>query len=156
MPDPASLQALGLLGMFLAAFLAGSILPFPSEVVLAGLIRAGASPPATVVSATLGNVLGAVTVYLIGRALARGSRHWLVERWRKKTGDDPAAQARAKERLERLGTGALLFAWLPVVGDAFVLAAGLSGVRPLWFLLFVTTGKAARYVVLAWSVASLA
>ena len=147
MPDPASLAALGLAGLFLAALMAGSILPFPSEVVLVAVIAAGVSAPAAVAVATAGNLLGAVTVYLIGRAIAAGGR--VGSRFDARWTGDPEGLARAKERVERWGALSLLLSWVPFLGDALVLAAGLARVN--WWKALIATllGKLGRYAVVA-------
>lgn len=150
MPDPASLVALGLLGLFLAAFLAGSVLPFPSEVVLLALLAAGASPGLSVAVATLGNVLGAVTVYLLGLGLLAGGR-----RLRGLEPPDPEQRSRALAWIQRWGAGALLLSWVPVVGDVIVLGAGLARVRALPFLVLVTLGKGGRYLLVAAAAAAV-
>ena len=147
-----ALSDLGLLGMFLAGLLAGSVLPFPSEGVLVALIGGGWSPVAVVGVASLGNVLGAVTVYLVGRAIARGGR--LGDRLRRRWDKEPGELERARARAERYGAPALLLAWVPVVGDVFVLGAGLIGVRAVWFLPLVTAGKVARYAAVAYALTS--
>lgn len=146
MPDPATLLSLGLLGLFLAAFMAGSIVPFASEVVLVALVQAGANPALAVCVATAGNVLGAVTLYLIGAAIARGGARWLGPRLRRLGAGGPAAEERARARIERWGAVGLLLSWVPIAGDAFVLGAGLVGIRWRWFLGCVTLGKAGRYL----------
>lgn len=148
MPDPETLAQLGLIGLFLAALLAGSVLPFPSEVVLGLVLHGGASPGAAVAVATAGNVAGAVTAYAIGRAIARGTA--LGERLRARFAEDPERLARARARVERWGAAALLLSWVPVVGDALVLAAGLSGLPLGRFLAAVTAGKLGRYALVAW------
>ena len=124
---------MGLLGLFLAAFLAGSIVPFPSEGVLAALVYNGVPMASAVLVGTLGNVLGAVTLYAMG---------WKL---------DPETIRRAREKWKRWGAWGLLFAWVPFVGDAFVLAAGLVRVRFWLFLVLVAAGKAARYFAVAWA-----
>ena len=75
----ALLTGLGLVGLFLAGFLAGSAFPFPSEPVLVGLLHAGASPVLAVGAATLGNVAGAITIFAIGRGVVRGKQRWWGE-----------------------------------------------------------------------------
>jgi membrane protein YqaA with SNARE-associated domain len=142
-PDPASLIALGLVGLFVAAFLAGSVLPFPSEVVLVALLGAGASPSLAVVVATLGNVLGAASIYALAVGAVHGRRRWAGE------AAEEAEATRARRWIQRGGAGALLFSWVPVVGDALVLGAGLAGVRAVPFFAFVTAGKAGSYVAVA-------
>ena len=140
--DPSAWIGLGLVGLFVAAFLAGSAFPFPSEPVLVGLLQAGASPTWSVVVATAGNVAGAVTIYLIGLGVVRGKRRL----W---DPPDEAEQARGEAWVQRLGAGALLLSWAPIVGDPIVFAAALAGVRWGPFLALVTLAKLGRYVVLA-------
>jgi len=152
-PDPASLTELGLWGLFVASFLAGSILPFASEVVLAGVLLLGVSAGAAVSVATLGNVLGALTLYALGRiVVARppGKENSLVERLLSRfTTEDPVRLEKARGRLERWGPVALLAAWVPLVGDALVLAAGLLRLPLGRVTLYTTLGKAGRYATLA-------
>lgn len=141
---------LGLLGLFIAAALAGSVLPFPSEGVLAALVGQGQSIGLVVGVATAGNVLGAITLYAMGWGLERGL---LRGRLRRRLADDPQRLERARERIGRWGAWGLLLAWVPIVGDAFVLGAGLVRVRFRLFLALVTVGKGGRYVVVAWTAA---
>jgi membrane protein YqaA with SNARE-associated domain len=133
----------GLLGLGLASFLAGGPLPFPSEVTLLALLEAGASPGLCLAVATIGNVLGALLVYGIGRGIARGGR--LGERLAKRYQEDPERLDRARARVDRWGAALLVMAWVPLVGDVFVLAAGLSRIPLLPALAWLTLGKAARY-----------
>ncbi len=157
MPDPASLIELGLVGLFVAAFLAGSILPFASEAVLVGVLMLGASAGAAVSVATLGNVLGALTLYAMGRLVTArrdrppGPADRLLSRL---VGTEPAGLERAEERLRRFGPVALLAAWVPVLGDALVLAAGLFALPIAPVTSYIALGKAARYLALAGAVAA--
>lgn len=140
----------GLPGLFLVAVAAGSILPAPSEAVLAALLYGGVSPGLAVAVATLGNVLGSLTVYALGRW---GARDGAVGRWLERRRSQAGARLdRARERLATWGAPVLLLAWLPIVGDVFVLAAGLVGVRLGPFLAFVSLGKGLRYLAVALSV----
>jgi membrane protein YqaA with SNARE-associated domain len=138
------------LGLFLTAFLAGSIVPLASEPALLLLLAGGASPWAAVAVATAGNTLGAFTLWLMGRAAARGGAGWVTARL-----GDEAARERAQGRMRRCGAPLLLLAWLPWVGDAIALGAGLVGVRPLPFLLLCGAGKLARYAALSWTFAAV-
>lgn len=124
----------------------------PSEAVLAAVLAGGVPPVAAITVATVGNVLGALSLYWLGQWGARGGGGRL-ERWlaRRKT-RDAAQLERARQWLARWGAPVLLLSWLPVVGDAFVLAGGLVGVRVLPFLLFTTLGKGLRYAFVAVSV----
>ncbi|XXF79620.1 DedA family protein [Myxococcaceae bacterium GXIMD 01537] len=154
MPDPSMFAAWGLPGLFLVAVLAGSVVPLPSEALLAAIVYAGQSPWLSVAVATAGNVLGALTLYALGRWVANGGGG-PVGRWvaRRSEQDGPRME-RAKEKLRTWGAPALLITWLPIIGDVFVLAGGFVGVRPLPFVVFVTLGKGLRYVFVAFSAAA--
>ena len=134
MPDLAIYGAL-----FISAFLAATILPVSSEAVLAGLIAAGKGDPLALFAvATVGNTLGSVANWLIGRGIARfRDRPWF-----------PVSAARyeaARRQFNRYGVWSLLFAWLPFVGDPLTMVAGALNVPLGRFVLLVAIGKAARY-----------
>jgi membrane protein YqaA with SNARE-associated domain len=150
-PDPASLAQYGLVGLFLAAFLAGSILPFSSEVVLVAVLAVGVPTWSAVAVATVGNVLGALTLYAMGRLVAsRPSGRGLSDRLLTRlTSADPTRLKRARERLEKWGPVILLAAWIPIVGDVLVLAAGLLALPIVPVTVYTSIGKAARYAALA-------
>ena len=134
--------------LFGSAFLAATILPFYSEVVLFALLREGGDPAALVVTATLGNTLGAVVNWVLGRYLL----HFQDRRWFYFSRDQIE---KAQRWFQRYGYWSLLLAWLPVGGDALTLIAGIMKVRLWLFLLLVGAGKALRYVsvvyLTAWS-----
>lgn len=146
---------LGLWGLFLSAFLAGTVLAFGSEAVLVALLLVGVSPVLTVAVATIGNVLGALTVVALGRlaALGRPLERPFLKRWVDRvTPKDPERVERARKMIASWGPRTLLLSWVPVIGDALVLAAGLLRLGLGWVLLYLVLGKLARYVVLAWIV----
>ncbi len=134
--------------LFASAFLAATILPFYSEVMLFALLREGGDPVALVAVATLGNTLGAVVNWVLGRYLL----HFQDRRW---FYFSSAQIEKAQRWFQRYGFWSLLLAWMPVGGDALTLIAGVMKVRMWLFLLLVGTGKALRYVsvvyVAAWS-----
>jgi len=134
--------------LFGSAFLAATILPFYSEVVLFALLREGGDPVALVVVATLGNTLGAVVNWVLGRYLL----HFQDRRW---FYFNRVQIERAQRWFQRYGFWTLLLAWMPVGGDALTLIAGIMKVRLWLFLLLVGTGKALRYIsvvyITAWS-----
>jgi len=132
----------GLPGLFLSAFLAATVLPLSSELVLGLLLSNGCDPAACLLIATLGNVLGSVVNYMMG---FWGSR-FLVKKILPIKKED---FARARDRLKRYGTLSLLFAWVPVIGDPLTLAAGVLKTNFILFLILVTTGKAVRYIAIA-------
>ncbi|HMB76590.1 MAG TPA: YqaA family protein [Kiloniellaceae bacterium] len=136
------------LTLFGSAFLAATILPFYSEVVLFALLREGGDPYSLVVVATLGNTLGAVVNWVLGRYLLHfQDRKWFY--FSKKQIE------RGQRWFQRYGFWTLLLAWMPVGGDALTLIAGIAKVRLSLFLLLVGSGKALRYISVvylsAWS-----
>jgi membrane protein YqaA with SNARE-associated domain len=134
-------------GLFLAAFLAATLLPAQSEAVLAALLLSGdISPPLLVAVASAGNVAGSLVNYALGRGIER----FRDRRWFPLPGP---ALARAQGWYARGGRWVLLLAWLPVVGDPLTFVAGVMREKWWVFLLLVSLGKASRYAVLAWAVA---
>jgi membrane protein YqaA with SNARE-associated domain len=137
----------GLTGLFLAAFGAATVLPFQSEIVFAGMQAAGAAPVALlVVVASVGNTLGAVVNYVLGR----GGERLAQGRW---FPSSAAQLARAQAIWARWGVWTLLLSWAPF-GDAFTVIAGLMCTPVALFLVLVTLAKTGRYVVLAWATAA--
>ena len=136
---------LGYLGLLVSAFLAATILPLSSEIVLSGLLLNGFSPMALVAVATTGNVLGSLTNYALG--------YWLslevVKKWLKISEKE---FLRAEQRFAKYGLFSLCFAWVPIIGDPLTVIAGVLRIRLLWFLILVTAGKLMRYVVLSYLV----
>lgn len=122
------------------------MLPFPSEAALVALLRLGLPLPAVLATATAGNVLGAATLFWLGRLASRGAGGRLALSL---TRQDPARLDQARSRLARWGAPLLLLTWLPIVGDVIVIAAGFAGTRTLPFLLFTTAGKLARFATVA-------
>ncbi|UIN53695.1 MULTISPECIES: YqaA family protein [Pseudomonas] len=133
----------GYLGLFLAAFGAATLLPLQSEAVLVGLLVSDRYWLWGLLAvATLGNVLGSLVNWWLGRGLERfQDRRWFpVSR---------KHMERARVHYQRYGHWSLLFSWLPVIGDPLTLIAGVMR-EPLGrFLLIVTIAKGARYGVLA-------
>ena len=134
--------------MFVSAFLAATILPLGSEVVLGALLLAGYPQAELVVVATTGNVLGAVVNYGIG-IFGTGL---VLERWLR-ISDRAIAQAR--DRFRTWGAASLLLAWVPVIGDPLTVAAGMLRIHLGLFLLLVTLGKLARYLLLSFAIAGM-
>lgn len=130
-------------GLFLVAFGAATILPFQSEPLLIGLLASGEfSLPGLIVVASVGNVLGAVCNWVLGRFIDRfHDRAWFPVKER--------SLKRATGWYRRYGRWSLLFSWMPIFGDALTVIAGVLR-EPLWsFLALVTVAKTGRYLALA-------
>lgn len=131
---------MGLTAVFFSAFAAATLLPGGSEAVLAYADNAGYGDDVLLlVVATLGNTLGGMTSWLIGRVLPE----------RRGSGD--RAQ-RAIAHVRRWGPAVLLLSWVPLIGDPLCVAAGWLRINWLAALVFMAIGKAARYAVILWLV----
>lgn len=132
------------------SFLAATILPGSSEVLLATLAL---SRPADALSlftvATIGNTLGATANWVLGRWFLRHSgKRWFPVSERGLT--------LATRWFNRYGVWSLLFSWVPIVGDPLTVVAGILKVNLSLFLAAVAAGKAARYAAILWGVDALA
>lgn len=124
---------LPLAGLFAASFFSATLLPGHSEAALVAYLRFHPEAvAAALLFATLGNTLGGMTSYAIGRVLP--SR----------------VEAGALEKVRRFGSPILLLAWVPVVGDALPLAAGWLRLSPWACALFMAMGKFGRYALVVW------
>lgn len=123
----------GLFSLFAAAFIAATVLPLSSELVLLGFLKF--HPQAAFVAlgvATLGNTLGGMTSYAIGRFIPRPRRLDQLE------------------RVRRFGAPIVALAWLPVVGDALCVAAGWLRLNWIAVAIFQSIGRLARYAAIVW------
>ena len=130
-------------GLFMVAFLAATILPAQSETGLAGLILSGEyRVPLLVAIASLGNTLGAIVNWALGRWIERyRDRKWFPAR--------PDQLNKAVGWYHRYGRWSLLLSWVPFIGDTLTVAAGVLR-EPIWsFIALVALAKTARYVVIA-------
>lgn len=135
------LTSYGYTGMLLAAFLAGSFFPFSSEAVMIGLMATGLDPWILMIYGTVGNILGSVVNYAVGRM---GKMEW-IEKYLHVS----------KEKLDKAhrfmaGRGAWMgfFAFLPVLGSAITIALGLMRSNIVITLIAITLGKIFRYIIL--------
>lgn len=141
------LEAFGIAGLFVAAFLAATILPFSSEVVFAGVLATGCNPWGCLFAATLGNTLGGLTCYWIGWL---GKTEWTEKYLKIKT-----------EKLEKMklwahDKGSIIAAatFLPGIGDIIAVALGYLKCNVWLVALFMFLGKGIRYYI--WMKAQLA
>ncbi|MFA0927768.1 YqaA family protein [Pseudomonas syringae pv. tagetis] len=130
------------LGLFATAFGAATLLPLQSEAVLVGMLLSEHYPTILLLMiVTAGNVLGSLVNWYLGRSI----EHFRHRRW------FPVNERhldRAQSTYQRYGRWALLFSWVPVIGDPITMIAGIMR-EPLWsFLLVVTLAKSLRYLAL--------
>lgn len=137
------LESLGLFGLFIASFLAATIVPFSSDVLLYGFFLTQISPLNLLAVATLGNTLGGLSSYGLG-LLAKW--HFLEKYFRVKKNQVLGWQ----KNIERYGFYLALLCWLPIIGDVLAVALGFFRVKiwPVVFGMFI--GKALRYFVVYW------
>lgn len=135
-------------GLFVTCFLASTVLPLGSEFLVAVLIRAGYSFTGVVMVASIGNYLGACTSYYIGLK----GRSGIIEKYLSISTDE---LKKADSWFTKYGSYALLFTWLPVIGDAITVSGGLLKLDFKTFSILVFLGKFFRYLVLAYIASSL-
>ncbi|MEB3374864.1 YqaA family protein [Bacteroides sp. CR5/BHMF/2] len=131
----------GLPGLFISALLAGSIVPFSSELVLVALVKLGLPPIACLISATLGNTVGGMTYYYMGRL---GKISWIEKYFKVK-----------KEKVDKMvkflqGKGALMafFTFLPAIGEVIAIALGFMRSNTWLTIVSMFVGKLIRYILL--------
>ena len=129
------------LSLFVISFLAATILPFSSELTLAGLIATSDYDNLLLfIVASFGNVLGSV----VNWALGSYSRNLTTKKWFpfKETQIE-----RSSKWFRKFGKWSLLFAWVPVLGDPLTLVAGILRVKFIDFIILVAIGKVSRYLI---------
>ena len=135
----------GYWGMLVAAFLAGSFIPFNSETIMGAMQVAGLDPWLLVIYGTIGNSLGGMFNYAVGRL---GKLEWIEKYFHVKKKDlDKAERFMA-------GHGACMgfFCFIPLLGSAITIVLGLMRANVLISAVSITFGKFLRYVIVVWSV----
>jgi membrane protein YqaA with SNARE-associated domain len=137
------LSSYGYWGMLLAAFLAGSVFPFSSETVMLLLLVSGLDSWQLVIYGSIGNTLGSVFNYYVGRM---GNPEW-IERVLK-------IKKQNMERAQRFmaGRGAWMgfFAFLPIIGSAITVTLGFMRANVLISFISIAIGKFLRYWLLVY------
>jgi membrane protein YqaA with SNARE-associated domain len=118
--------------LFGSSFLAATLLPGGSEAVLFAVLKLHPGQYWLALGiATLGNTLGGMSSYLIGRIIPQ-RKH-----------------LRGLQTVQKYGSPALLLSWVPIIGDPLCVAAGWLRLNPWLAALFMGAGKVARYLVIA-------
>jgi len=133
----------GYWGMFLSAFLAGSVLPFSSEAVMLGLLAAGVDPVPLLIYGSIGNVMGGMVNYGLGRL---GKLEWLKKYFHLKQ----SSIDRAYRFMGGHGAWMGFFAFLPILGSAITVVLGLTRANLPLSVFSITLGKVMRYSLLIW------
>lgn len=131
----------GYWGMLISAFLAGSFIPFSSEAVMLGLLATGLDGGQLVVYGSIGNVLGSMFNYGVGRM---GRLDW-IEKYLHVSKKD---LDKAKRFMAGRGAWMGFFAFLPILGSAITILLGLMRANVPISILSITIGKILRYVIL--------
>lgn len=137
-----SLIEYGYLGLFIGAFLAATVIPFSSDVLLVGLLAVGANPYIAIAVATVGNWLGGLTSFWLGHL---GRWNW-IERFLGVSREKLLAQ---QSNVARYGSLLAFMTWLPIVGDIMAIALGFYKVDFYKSALFMFLGKGARFIMWA-------
>ena len=129
-------------GLFMAAFTAATLLPAQSEILVVGLLLTDHPLWLVLAVASVGNVLGSVVNWFLGREIERlRTRRWFPV--------SPATLARAAGWYRHYGRWSLLLAWAPISGDPLTVVAGVLRESFWVFLLLVSVAKIGRYLALA-------
>ena len=131
----------GYLGLFIASFLAATVLPASSEIFVAGMLVAGASPLYILITATAGNWLGSISTYGIGWL---GKWEW-IEKWFKTPREKIEKQ---QNKIAKYGSLLAFLVWVPIVGDVFALALGFYKVNFTKCSIFMLIGKFLRFFII--------
>ncbi|MEA3418803.1 MAG: YqaA family protein [Campylobacterota bacterium] len=126
--------------IFLFSLSAATILPLSSEATLLYYLNEGESPWVLFIVAGIGNILGSVINYFIGK---KGVDYLLSH---KKISEERIKKS--ETLFQKYGTYALLFSWVPIIGDPLTLVAGVLHFDFRKFLLIVSIAKFGRYLLL--------
>lgn len=138
----AVLESWGYIGLFLATTLAATIVPFPSELVFIFCLTTGLNPVLCILVATVGNTLGALTLYWMGTL---GKLRWLCTYGRIK----PQKVRRFYRKAQKWGPPLAMLSFLPAMGQVIVISLGLLHCDLKKVSMYIVLGKGGRYIVVA-------
>ena len=134
---------IGYLSLFTISFLAATILPFSSELILASMLSIeNYNRILLIVFSSLGNILGSVFNWVLG--------FFFIKLQNKKWFPFKEKQIlKSSLWFEKYGKWSLLFAWVPIIGDPLTFVAGTMKTKFLTFIILVSVGKIARYLFIS-------
>ncbi len=134
---------LGYLGLFLASFLAATVVPFSSDTIVVAMVATGYNSFLTILIATIGNTIGGLSSYAIGWF---GKWDWIEKYLKIKREKLEKMQIRIKKYTAL----AAFLTWLPIIGDIIAVALGLLKINVYKVTVYMTIGKLARYVAIVY------
>lgn len=128
----------GYFGLFIVSFLAATLLPLGSEIFVATMTVSEYNAWFVFIVATIGNTMGSITNYYIGKL---GS-NFILSRYIKV---DSKKQQKSEQIYQKWGSPILFFAWIPIIGDPLTVVAGIFKLNLYLFIFWVVLGKGFRY-----------
>ena len=134
---------IGYLSLFIISFLAATILPFSSELMLASMLSIeNYNRTLLITFSSLGNILGSVFNWVLG--------FYFIKLQNKKWFPFNQEQiSKSSQWFEKYGKWSLLFAWVPIIGDPLTFVAGTMKTKFFIFLILVGIGKISRYLFIS-------
>ena len=134
------------LKLFIISFLAATILPLSSEIVLTTMLLTNLfEKNLLLIIASSGNVLGSVLNWYLGKKITIfQDRKWFPV--------SPEQLNKSQKYFQKYGLWSLLLAWVPIIGDPLTLLAGVLKVRFSIFFILVSISKISRYVFILYLV----
>lgn len=134
------LSSWGLLGLFLGTFLAATVVPFSSDALYIAVMIATKQPLVCLLVGSVGNWLGSVTTYFLGRLC---KWEWLEKTFKVKR----ETLEKQKAKIDKYGVWMALISWVPIIGDAISIGLGFYKAPAFWTLLMLFIGKVLRFGV---------
>lgn len=136
------LKDYGYWGMALLSFLSGSVIPIASEALLVVLLGVGLNAMWLILVATVGNTLGGITCFMLGYLTDKQTVKRVFRISDKK-------MERADSLIQRYGYWAAVLSFMPIIGEAILVALGIMRVDKYKVSIVMAIGKFARYAFVA-------
>ena len=130
----------GFFGLFVSSFLSATVIPLSSEFVLSFMILNEFNIYLTILIATIGNWLGGLSSYLIGRL----GKWTTIEKYFRV---DKNKVFNLKLKVDRWGSVLAFFSWLPIIGDVIAVSLGFFRTNLILVSIWMLLGKILRYII---------